>query len=82
MLSLGHHKQTNAKSEEDQKAAHVKKRVETERRQTKAGIKTLKTDWGASVAKLGEKSRSLINDLVEVGKIAEGEIDEFELRAL
>lgn len=82
MLSLGHHKHAKAKSEEDQRAAYAKKKVDTEKRQAKAGIKILKTDWGASIAKFGEKSQALINDLIGAGKIAEGEIDESELRAL
>ena len=52
------------------------------RRQEKAGIVSVKSAWGDIIGKLGPKANGVMTELMQSGKLCEGELDESELRSL
>lgn len=98
MLALGHKKFTDARRDQDAKvqrlqlfypkaftylqAEEASKRLAMLRRQEKAGIVAVKSAWGDFIAKLGPQAKSVMAELMQAGRLAEGELDESELRSL
>jgi hypothetical protein len=59
-----------------------KKKIDTQKKQAKVGIKSSQGNWAKFISTLGVKTMETLNDLIKTGKLAEGELDESELRSL